>query len=114
MTTGLLLPALALGLLGWLVPKLWSMLLPDGFGALALNAVLSALTVTALTALYFVVAYWQAGMTLDRLLEEGAAGLMIYFGRLGLSAAIIWAPMMGLSLVGLWRSWVRTPWEGGR
>ena len=110
MTTGLLLPAIALSILGWLVPKLWSMLLPEGFKALALNAALSALTLTALTGLYFMGVYWQAGVTLERLLDQGALGLMAYFGKLGLSAAIIWAPMMGLSLVGLSRSWVRTPW----
>ena len=110
MMSGLLLPALVLGLLGWLVPKLWSMLLPKGFAALAINAIISALTLSGLTGLYFVFAYWQAGVTLQALADQGAPGLLTYFGKLGLSAAIIWAPMMGLSLVGLTRRWGHAPW----
>ncbi len=110
MNDGLLLPALTLGLLGWLVPKLWSMVLPEGFKALLLNALLSAITVTTITSLFFIWAYWNAGVTIGRLLDQGLIGNIVYFGRLGLSAAIIWAPMAGISLLGLPRLWVRTPW----
>jgi hypothetical protein len=110
MTEGLLIPAIALGLLGWLVPKLWSMVLPEGLPALAVNAVLSALVLTTLTSIYFMVQYWAAGVTLARLIDQGLLGNAIYFGRLGLAAAIIWAPMIGLSLMGLPRTWVRVTW----
>ena len=110
MTGGLLIPAIALGLLGWLVPKLWSMILPEGVPALAFNAILSGVTLILITAVYFMVSYWQAGVTLDRLLDQGLVGNLVYFGRLGLSSAIIWGPLMGLSLMGLPRMWVTRTW----
>jgi hypothetical protein len=110
MTEGLLIPAILLGLLGWLVPKLWSMVLPEGFPALAANAVLSAAVLTGITALYFMGVYWAAGVTLARLIDQGVIGNVVYFGRLGLAAAIIWAPMMGIALMGLPRTWVRIRW----
>ena len=110
MTGGLLIPAIALGLLGWLVPKLWSMVLPEGIPGLFAIAVLSALTLTVVTGGYFVVSYWMAGVSPARLMEQGVIGNIAYFGRLGLSAAIIWGPMMGLSLMGLPRTWTKATW----
>ena len=110
MTGGLLIPAIALGLLGWLAPKLWSLLLPEGIPALFANAVLSAVTLTALTGLYFLLSYYQAGAPLERMAQEGIAANLAFFGRLGLSAAIIWGPMMALSLMGLPRTWTKATW----
>ena len=110
MTGELLIPAIAFGLLGWLVPKLWSMVLPEGIPALFANALLSAVTLTALTGGYFLLAYLWAGATLARLGEEGVAANTVFFGRLGLSAAIIWGPMMALSLMGLPRTWTKATW----
>lgn len=110
MTTGLLIPAIGLGLLGWLVPKLWSMILPEGIPGLFAIAILSALTLAGLTGCYFVFSYWRAGVTLMRLIDQGITGNIAYFGQLGLSAAIIWGPMMGLSLMGLPRTWTRVTW----
>ena len=110
MTGGLLIPAIGLGLLGWLVPKLWSMVLPEGIPGLFAIAILSALTLAGLTAAYFIVSYWMAGVPLARLMDQGITGTIAYFGRLGLSAAIIWGPMMGLSLMGLPRTWTKATW----
>ena len=110
MTEGLLVPSILLGLLGWLVPKFWSMLLPEGLPALAANTIFSGMTLAALTGIYFMGMYWAAGVTLARLMDQGLLGNIAYFGRLGLSAAIIWAPMMGISLLGLPRTWVRVTW----
>ncbi|MFZ3582991.1 hypothetical protein ACOI1H_12560 [Loktanella sp. DJP18] len=110
MTVGLILPALGLGLLGWLMPKLWSMVLPEGIPALFANAILSALALTALTGLFFVISYWSAGVTLGRLADQGITGNIAHFGRLGSSAAIIWAPMMCIALMGLPRTWTRATW----
>lgn len=110
MSQDLIIPALALGLLGWLTPKLWSMVLPEGVRPLFLNAVLSTLSLIAITALYFISAYWLAGISLSRILDEGLLANIRYFGRLGLGAGIIWGPMMALSLMALPRYWVRAQW----
>ena len=110
MTGGLLIPAILLGLLGWLVPKLWSMILPEGIPGLFVIAILSALTLTAVTGGYFLFAYWMEGVTLSRLIAGGRLAALVHFGQLGLSAAIIWGPMMGLSLMGLPRTWTKVTW----
>ncbi|WP_386679598.1 hypothetical protein [Loktanella sp. R86503] len=110
MIEGLLVPAIGLGLLGWLVPKLWSMVLPEGLPALAVNAVLSAMVLTALTGLFFVTQYWAAGASWAQWSKLGLLNNMVYFTRLGLAAAIIWGPLMGVSLMGLPRTWVRIKW----
>ncbi len=109
MIDGLFLPILTLAFLGWLVPKLWALALPEGGKALALNAVLSALTLGLVTAIYFIWAYLRAGVSLHSLSATGLSGLLVHFGSLGFSAAIIWAPFAGLSLMGLPRHWSQ-PW----
>ena len=110
MTGGLLLPALTLGFLAWLVPKLYSMVLPEGIRPLLLNGVLSAVTLATVTGAFFFGTYIVSGVPIDRILDLGIIGNLVFFGRLGASAALIWAPIMLLSLAGLPRTWVRAVW----
>lgn len=110
MVDGLFFPAMGLGLLAWLVPKLYSMLLPEGVLPLILNGALSTFTLIMLTAGFFVWQYWRSGVPIDRILELGVIGNVMFFGRLGLSAAILWAPIMLLSVAGLPRTWVKVTW----
>ena len=110
MTGGLILPALTLGFLAWLVPKLYSMVLPEGVRPLLLNALLSSVTLAALVGAFFLGTYIASGIPLDRILDLGLVGNVVFFGRLGASSALIWAPIMLLSLAGLPRTWVRAIW----
>lgn len=107
---GLLLPAMALALLAWLVPKLVSIVLPEGVKPLMLNAFLSALFLYALSGGFFLLLYLWQGIPFARLMEPGWIANIVFFGRLGLSAAIIWAPIMVLSVAGLPRTWKKEVW----
>ena len=110
MVESLILPAMGLGFLAWLVPKLYSMILPEGVWPLVLNAVLSALSLAAFAGGFFVMLYVAEGIPLDRILDLGVIGNLVFFGRLSGSTALIWGPIMVLSLAGLPRTWTRTVW----
>ncbi|RYH03951.1 hypothetical protein EU805_00845 [Salipiger sp. IMCC34102] len=110
MLGGLVLPAMALGFLAWLVPKIYSMVLPEGAWPLVLNAVLSAFTLAALAAAFFLALYLREGIPLDRIVDLGLWGNAVFFGRLSASTALIWGPIMVLSLAALPRTWVRAVW----
>ena len=106
----LLFPAMVLGFLAWLVPKLLAMVLDEGVKPLVFNAFLSAIFLYGLSAVFFFVLYLWQGTPMAELLGYGWSDNVIFFGRLGLSAAIIWAPIMLLSVSGLPRHWTRETW----
>ncbi|KQI68297.1 hypothetical protein AN189_10815 [Loktanella sp. 3ANDIMAR09] len=110
MIDSLLLPAMVLALLAWLVPKLLSMLLPEGIRPLVLNGVLSSVILCVITGGYFMALYVISGIPFDRILDLGIAGNIVFFGKLALSTALIWGPIMVLSLAGLPRTWVDVVW----
>ena len=103
-------PAITLGLLGYLMPRLLARLLPEGVKPLILNVFLSTLILFALSAIGFVVLYVWQGAELDNLLSAGTSDNIWFFGKLGAASAIIWAPVMILSAAGLPRKWVHATW----
>ena len=107
---GLFFPAMVLALLAWLVPKVLSMVLPEGVRPLMLNAFLSAIFLFVLSAGFFVVLYLWQGIPFAVLMEPGLAHNVVFFGKLGLIAAIIWAPIMILSVSALPRTWKKEVW----
>ncbi|MEO1637652.1 MAG: hypothetical protein AAFU41_00220 [Pseudomonadota bacterium] len=106
----LILPALILGALGFVVPRLFALALPEGVPPLMLNALLSTLTLFVLAALTFLALYLWQGAPWAELSVQGWAANLGFFGRLGLIAAIIWAPVMVLSLAGLPKKWKEAVW----
>lgn len=106
----LFVPALTLALLAWLVPKLLSMVLPEGIKPLLLNAFLSTVFLFCLSAGFFVVLYFWQGLTWAQFAEYGVAANVLFYGKLGLIAGMIWAPIMVLSVANLPRSWVSKVW----
>lgn len=110
LTDGLLGPGLTLAVLGWLVPKLLSFVLPEGVKPLLLNALLSTFVMFVLSGLVFAGLYLWQGAPMAQFWEAGLASNIAFFGRLGLSSALIWAPIMIFSLMGLPRHWKEAVW----
>ncbi|PJI92969.1 hypothetical protein BC777_1836 [Yoonia maricola] len=106
----LFLPALMLAILGFAVPRFLARVLPEGVGPLMLNAFLSTVLLFALSASFFFGLYLWQGLSVAEIVAPGAASSIAFFGRLGLIAAIIWAPIMLLSVAGLPRKWVKETW----
>ena len=91
---GLILPALALGFLAFIVPRLFARVLPEGVAPLLLNGFVSTVTMSALSASLFFFLYVGQGADAGALAEQGLFANIWFFGRLGLSAALIWAPIL--------------------
>lgn len=110
MIDGLLLPALLLALVGWLVPRALSLVWPEGVRPLLLLAFVSTLIMLALGTGVFVGFYLTGGIPMGVLFDTGIAATVLHFGRLGLISALIWGPIMLLSVAGLPRHWVKETW----
>ncbi|MEL6841055.1 MAG: hypothetical protein AAFP85_17365 [Pseudomonadota bacterium] len=110
LSDALLLPAVLLGVLAFLVPRGLAKVLPEGVKPLLLNAFLSTLILFLLSAGLFFALYIGQGVAVADLMVGGVAANILFFGKLGLAAAIIWGPIMILSLAGLPRKWVKETW----
>lgn len=106
----MLVPALIVALSAWVIPKLLSMILPEGVRALMVNALLSTLVLFAISSAFFVVLYIVQGAGAAELAQFGWAENIVFFGRLGLISGIIWAPIMVLSVANLPRHWTKAIW----
>ena len=106
-SSGLILPALALGVLGWLVPRLLARVWPEGAGPLLLLALVSTLVLIALATVFFLLLYVGQGAPLAALVDMGS---LPHFLRLGLVSALVWAPIMILSVASLPQHWKEKTW----
>lgn len=107
---GLVFPAALLALLGWLVPRLLSRLLPEGVKPLMVLAFISTLIMFVLGMVFFLTLYIWQGASIDTLFEAGILVSLVHFGRLGLISTLIWGPIMILSVAGLPKHWIKETW----
>lgn len=110
LSEGLVLPALLLGVVGYLVPRLLARLLPEGVVPLLVNGLFSTLLCWVLASGFFYLLYLWQGAPLVKIGLPDLAAIAQFFGRLGLASALIWAPVMLLSLSGLPRKWEHETW----
>ena len=106
----LFLPALVLAVAAFTIPRLLARVLPEGVGPLLLNAFLSTVLLFIISAGFFFCLYLWQGLSVAQIMEPGLAVNAVFFGKLGLSAVIIWGPIMILSVSGLPRKWVKETW----
>ena len=109
-SSGLILPALALAVLGWLVPRVLARVWPEGVGPLLLLALASTLILIVLATALFVMLYLGQGVPLALILDVGVLGGWPHLLRLGLVSALVWAPIMILSVANLPRHWKEETW----
>lgn len=107
---GLVLPAMALALLGWLVPRALSLLWAEGVRPLIGLALAATLIMLAAGTGFFLALYVWRGVPLAAVFEGGWASGLVHFGRLGAASALLWGPIMLLSVAGLPRTWTRATW----
>ena len=110
LSDGLVIPALLLALLGWLVPRLLSRVFPEGVRPLLLLAGVSAMVMLLLGMGFFAALYVWQGVPRDVLLEAGWPALVAHFLWLGTMSALLWGPILVLSVAGLPRTWTRATW----
>ncbi|SHI54821.1 hypothetical protein [Wenxinia saemankumensis] len=108
--SGLIWPAATLGLLGWVVPRLLSLVFPEGVRPLLALAALSILIMLGLGMATFAGIYLWRGVPLGALAEGGIGPALGHFLRLGAVSAMFWGPVLLLSVAGLPRGWVNETW----
>ena len=109
-TDGLVIPAAVLALLGWLVPRMLSLVFPEGVKPLFILAFAATLIMFVLGMGFFLALYLWQGAPLGVLFEAGITAGLLHFGRLGLISALLWAPIMILSVAGLPKHWIKETW----
>ncbi len=103
MVANVAVPIAALAVLAWLVPAAIARSLPEGVGWLAVNAALSTLALAGIAGAGFVWLYGEAGWPALRVAP-------LHFATLAARSALIWAPIMVLSLANRPRGWTTARW----
>lgn len=109
-TSGLIWPAAALALLGWLVPRLLSLVWPEGVRALFALAFVSAGVMVMIGMAAFLLLYLIEGVPFSVLAEAGTGSMVAHFLRLGVISALFWGPILVLSVAGIPKTWVKETW----
>ena len=107
---GLVLPTLALALLGWAVPRALALVWPEGVGPLMWLGLVATLLMLVLAAAVFAGLYAVQGAPLGELFRLGLWPGLWHFLRLGLLSALVWAPILTLAVAGLPRRWRTRTW----
>ena len=110
MIAELLFPALGLMLLAFLVTRGVEALVPESVAGLALMALLSTLLCWALASAGFALLYVQKDARVLTLLGDAPTASIGHFLRLGGSAALIWAPILLLTVSTAPRRWKTSVW----
>lgn len=92
-----------LAVAGWVVPWLLSKLLPEGIVWLFVIGAVSAVLLAGLSAAVFYVSYGAAGRSV---LAEAPWHFVVLAGR----SALIWGPVMALSVANQPRRWKTAIW----
>ena len=106
----LLLPAVALAVVAFLVPRWLARRLPEGVWPLVLNAFLSAVLMVLISGAVFFGMYVRQGFLAVQLAIPDFWTNVIFFGRLGVMSGIIWVPIVVLSVASLPKNWVKETW----
>ena len=107
---GLVFPAAFLALIGWLVPRLLSRIFPEGVRPLLILTFISTLIMFAFGMGFFVALYVWQGAPISTLFEPGLLPGLMHFAWLGLISAMLWAPIMIISVAGLPKHWIKETW----
>ncbi|WP_238365616.1 hypothetical protein [Mesobacterium pallidum] len=110
MITGLALPTLALMALAFALPHGLLRWMPETGRGLVLNGLLSGLVLVAVAAGYFLWAYAHAAPAMLRVFGARPGASAGYFLRLGLQSAVIWGPVLVLTVSYLPRRWKEGVW----
>jgi len=109
-SSGLFVPALVLAALGWFVPRILALFWPEGVKWLLVLALVSSVIMALCGAAFFAFLYIVQGTGLHDLIETGGGALIVHLLRISLISALLWGPLMILSIAGLPKNWVNEVW----
>ena len=109
-SAGLILPALLLMGLGWAVPRVLARVFPEGVRPLFALAFVAALAMMLLSMAVWLGLYLVQGLSLAEFFALGLGEGLWHLSRLAAASALIWAPVLVLSVAGLPKRWVEETW----
>ncbi|EAR52387.1 hypothetical protein OG2516_07917 [Oceanicola granulosus HTCC2516] len=109
-SSSLILPAILLATLGWAVPRLLALRWREGVRPLIWLAVTATLLMWLIASCLFLLLYLWQGLALRELFALGLWEGLWHLARLGLTSALIWGPILALSVSGLPKHWVEETW----
>lgn len=110
LTLTLLIPALALALMGWAVPRLLFHVFPEGVKPLLLLAACSVVVMLVLGIGFFTMLYIAQGINWEALTRDGWGPFVGHFLKLGAISSLLWGPVLVLSVAGLPKRWKKEVW----
>lgn len=110
MILAILIPVVVLVALAILLPRLLLPLMPETLAGLVLNGAISAVVLTVLACGWFFGSYLVHDTRLVDLFGLAPGGTLLYFLRLGLMSALIWAPVLVLAVASLPKRWKHATW----
>ncbi|MBI1417641.1 MAG: hypothetical protein GC146_10505 [Limimaricola sp.] len=108
--SGLILPVICIVALGWIVPRLLALVMPEGVRPLIALGLLAALILMMLSSGAFLLLYLMRGVPLAALFADGLWPGTRHFLHLGLLSVLFWGPIMLLSVAGLPKTWTKVTW----
>jgi hypothetical protein len=108
MIGSLALPAALLMIAAVLVARGFETLLPESIAGMVVCALLSSLTLWLLSGAGFAALYLWQDARVAALMGDGRG--VAHFAGLGAKAAIIWAPLMALTVITAPRRWTTAEW----
>ncbi|MFW2543146.1 hypothetical protein ACN2XU_10925 [Primorskyibacter sp. 2E107] len=108
MLISLAIPAALLMLTAVLVSRALERLTPETVFGLALNAIISFFILWALATVLFMLIYHWRGAPLDAVFGE--AGGVRHMTGVGLQSALLWVPMVGITVATAPRRWRHNIW----
>jgi hypothetical protein len=82
----------------------------EGVKPLLLLSIISLFLMLVITSGVFVLLYVIQGASISVFTATGIGDTILFLLRLSISAGIIWAPIMVLSIAGLPRTWTKVEW----
>ena len=108
--TALIVPAIGAAFLAWTIPQMLARLFPEGVRPLFALAGLAALVMTLIAMLYFWLAYRAEDAEFAAALAERPLAAALAVTRPALLSAMLWAPILVLSVAQLPSRWTEETW----
>ena len=103
-------PVFGLMVLGFCLPYIWALILPEGIPGLIVNFVLSAVIISLVVFGYFFTFYAGQHVPLVTDLLQRPGAFWPYYLRWAGKTALVWAPMLVLGVAAQPKRWKEVVW----
>lgn len=103
-------PVIALMILGFGLPFLWALIVPEGIPGLGINLVLSTLVISLVVFGYFITYYAGQHVPLVQDLLQRPGAIWPHYLRWAAKTSLIWLPLLVLGVAAQPKRWKEMVW----